>query len=278
VDDADMIAAITAGQLDGLAAALDKYARCLFACCQAMAPGMAAEAVRATFIVAWEKLGLLGNPDRLGAWLQAVAEAECLLLAPGGAVVPAAGTPPAAAELPPGLPGEIFSACADNTPVGRAHRVELAYRAGTFGHDGFPEPGIRLSRFARRLGRYTRLARQVAAAIVIAATAAAIGTAVLAGHSHHAPAAAGASGGHQRVTPSIAGPATSAPQTSPVPNARVSRHPRPRAVITAAPAPSPPARVTGPTEQALPPPGLTSWPSAIRPSSYTGDDGGDGHD
>src|SRR5580658_5989237 len=143
--DREVVAAIVGGDPAGLAEAYDTYAAALYSYCRAMLPPSAgdgaaassgtfgdlvgrggtggsgggsggpdglgdeaAEAVRDTFIVAVSKLSGLRDPDKLGAWLHAVARNECLrrLQArnPGGIlkVADPGGTPPQAA-LPDGL-------------------------------------------------------------------------------------------------------------------------------------------------------------------------------
>src|SRR3984893_12963361 len=77
VDDPEVVAAIAAGELDGLAAALDKYAASLYEYCYSMAPEVAADAVQDTFIIAWSKLGGLRDPGKLDPWLQAGGGDEC---------------------------------------------------------------------------------------------------------------------------------------------------------------------------------------------------------
>jgi DNA-directed RNA polymerase specialized sigma24 family protein len=143
VDNAEIVAAIAAGELDGLAAALERHAGPLFGHCHPIAPGAAAEAVHDAFIVAWEQLGGLSDPDRLYPWLQTVAENECLrqMLIAGTAAAPA-GTAPAGA-LPPELAGQVLSACADITPAGRtgsAWRTGPARSAMTASRSRTPGP------------------------------------------------------------------------------------------------------------------------------------------
>ena len=77
MDDPEVAAAIAAGELEGLAAALDKYAASLYEYCYSMAPEVAADAVQDTFIIAWSKLEGLRDPGQLHPWLQAVAGNEC---------------------------------------------------------------------------------------------------------------------------------------------------------------------------------------------------------
>jgi hypothetical protein len=203
VDDPAVVAAIAAGDLDGLAAALDRYAAALYDYCYAMGPAVAAEAVRDTFVIAWSGIGRLRDPAKLYRWLQVVAGNECFRRAlAGGAAEAQAGAAPESA-LPPGLPGQVLSACADNTSAGRAYRVSVTYRAGPFGRDGFPAAGSPLR--ARRLrlpaglpeglrGRRRSVAAVAAVAVLAAVLAAASMTlaGLPSGGPRHGQAAAGA--------------------------------------------------------------------------------------
>src|SRR5260370_34065570 len=71
MDDPEVVAAIAAGELDGLAAAPDKYAAPLYEDCYSMAPEGAADAGQDTFIIAWSKLGGLPDPGQRSPLLQA---------------------------------------------------------------------------------------------------------------------------------------------------------------------------------------------------------------
>jgi hypothetical protein len=189
VNDAEVIATIVAGDLDGLAAALNRYAAPLYEHCYPMAPEDAAEAVEDAFIIAWSKVDGLRNPDKLFAWLQAVADNECLRrrLAKGHTGPP--GYVPIGAYLPPEIPGRVLSACADNTPPGRARRVSVTHQAGPFGFDGFPKTRIP-AEFRRRIRRRplaTASLVGVAAAVTAAAVTGAIGFPI--GQSNHVQAA-----------------------------------------------------------------------------------------
>ena len=77
--DRDIVAAIVAGDLAGLAAAYDRYAAALHAYCRSLLaePADAADAVQDTFLIAAAKLAGLRDPDRLRPWLYAVARNEC---------------------------------------------------------------------------------------------------------------------------------------------------------------------------------------------------------
>ena len=77
--DSEMVAAIVAGDSDGLAAAYDRYAAPLHAYCRSLLtePADAADAVQDTFIIAAAKVAGLRDRERLRPWLYAVARNEC---------------------------------------------------------------------------------------------------------------------------------------------------------------------------------------------------------
>jgi RNA polymerase sigma factor (sigma-70 family) len=79
VQDRDIVAAILEGDSIGTAAAFGRYAQRLYAYCrsQLSEPADAADAVRDTFVIASAEIKWLGQPDRLGAWLFALARNEC---------------------------------------------------------------------------------------------------------------------------------------------------------------------------------------------------------
>src|SRR6516225_1443172 len=79
MDDREIVAAIAAGNPDGLANAYDKYAESLYGYCHWMLgePQDAAGAVRDTFVIADGRLDGLGDPRKLRPWLYAVARNEC---------------------------------------------------------------------------------------------------------------------------------------------------------------------------------------------------------
>jgi RNA polymerase sigma factor (sigma-70 family) len=78
--DSEVVASIVAGDPEGLAVAYDRYSGSLFGYCQSLLrqPEDAADAVQDTFVIAASKLGRLRDPERLRAWLFAVARNECL--------------------------------------------------------------------------------------------------------------------------------------------------------------------------------------------------------
>jgi RNA polymerase sigma factor (sigma-70 family) len=78
--DSEVVASIVAGNPDGLAEAYDRYAAPLYSYCRTLLqePADAADAVQDTFLIASTQLVNLRNPERLRAWLYAVARNECL--------------------------------------------------------------------------------------------------------------------------------------------------------------------------------------------------------
>ena len=79
VQDGEIVAAIVAGEPDGLAEAYDRYAPALYAYCRSLLtePADAADAIQDTFIITVGKVGGLRDPDRFRPWLYAVARNEC---------------------------------------------------------------------------------------------------------------------------------------------------------------------------------------------------------
>jgi RNA polymerase sigma factor (sigma-70 family) len=114
--DSEVVAAIVAGDPDGLSEAYDRYAAPLYTYCRSLLrePADAADAVQDTFVIAASKLAGLRDQSRLRPWLYAVARNEChrRLRERAGAVT-------SALELVP----EVSDASADVT--GGAERAEL---------------------------------------------------------------------------------------------------------------------------------------------------------
>jgi RNA polymerase sigma factor (sigma-70 family) len=77
--DREVVAAIVAGDPAGLAEAYDRYATPLYSFCRTMLrePADAADAVQDTFVIAAPRMSGLRDPERLRAWLYAVARNEC---------------------------------------------------------------------------------------------------------------------------------------------------------------------------------------------------------
>jgi hypothetical protein len=259
--------AIVAGNADGIAEAYDRYAACLYAYCHSVLPEpeAAAQAVRDTFIIAVARLDGLGEPDRLGAWLQAVARNECLRLPGYRAGAGLAGGPAdpdharPAVTLPAGLRRQVLTACADNSPTGRACRMSVAHRAGPFGPSGFPRAaGASGPRWWRRVRRHRGV---MAAAAVLATTAvtAAISVTMTAGGSYR-----------PQATPLRLGAAVPAPAASAAPgSASASSSPTHRASPPALPVrtPTPPVTMPGGAPRPGTPPGRGTPEPSARPSA-----------
>jgi len=81
MDDREIVAAIVAGDLAGLADAYDEHAGSLYGYCHWMLGDAddASDAVQDTFVIAASRLGDLGDPRKLRPWLYAVARNECQL-------------------------------------------------------------------------------------------------------------------------------------------------------------------------------------------------------
>jgi RNA polymerase sigma factor (sigma-70 family) len=79
MQDREVVAAIVAGDPDGIAEAYDRYAMPLYSYCRSLLrePADAADAVQDTFLIATAKLGGLRDPGKLRSWLYAVARNEC---------------------------------------------------------------------------------------------------------------------------------------------------------------------------------------------------------
>jgi RNA polymerase sigma factor (sigma-70 family) len=79
MSDGEIAASIARGELAGLLAASDRYAAVLYGYCHSLLiyPADAADAVHDTFVIAWTKIPCLQDPDRLRAWLFAIARNEC---------------------------------------------------------------------------------------------------------------------------------------------------------------------------------------------------------
>ncbi len=101
MQDREVVAAIVAGDPEGIAEAYDRYALSLYSYCRSLLrePADAADAVQDTFLIATAKLGGLRDPGKLRSWLYAVARNECYRRLRAGQVTSAldeAGDMPAA--------------------------------------------------------------------------------------------------------------------------------------------------------------------------------------
>jgi len=261
-----MVAAVVAGDADGFAAAYDQYAASLYGYCHGVLPRPeAAEAVLDTFLIATAKLEGLRDPGRLGPWLHAVARNECLRrLGPGGEIPAAADQGDEPLEIPPAdLRGTVLTACADNSPAGRAHRMSVAHRAGVFGPAGFPKAiGPSGPWWWRRVRRRVRQhPGVVVAAAMVATLAVTAGITVVmtaAGGSHRPQASGAALGG------GVPAPASSTPAGA------TGRPPSPARTAPASAHPTSPAARAGATSAGPSPgrgtPAPTASPSGPSPS------------
>ena len=243
MQDRAVVEAVISGDADGFAAAYDQYAESLYARCHAVLPEPeAAEAVLDTFLVAGAKLDGLRDPDRFGPWLHAVARNECLRrLGPGAEIPVDQDADQPELPLPAGFRGRVLTACADNSPAGRARRMSAAHRAGVFGATGFPKAmGPSGPSWWRRVRRHPGLVATVAVVAALAMTAG-ITVAMTAGASHR-PQASGselsaglpapAPGTTPGATAGTPAPARTAP--APARTARTSAHATASAAVPSA--------------------------------------------
>jgi hypothetical protein len=253
MQDRAVVAAVIAGDGDGFGVAYDRYAGSLYARCHAVLPeSEAAEAVLDTFLVAAAKLTGLRDPDRLGPWLHAVARNECLRrLGPGGEIPAPAdqGAEPPEPPLPPGFRGRVLTACADNSPPGRAYRMSVAHRAGVFGVAGFPKAsGPAGPSWWRRVRRHPGAVATVAVVAALALTAG-ITVAMTAGASHRPQASGPGPGGAAPAPAASTAPGATSGATSAAPTG---------------PAPAPASPTAVPTVSAVPAGATTAAPSPRR--------------
>src|SRR5215469_8026150 len=108
-----VVAAIVTGDPEGLAQAYDRYADPLYKYCRSMLsdPADAADAVQDTFVIAASRLAGLREPERLRAWLYAVARNECLRF-------PRAAKPAPALDGAPDMMDEVAGAGEDAVRAG----------------------------------------------------------------------------------------------------------------------------------------------------------------
>jgi Sigma-70 region 2 len=276
MQDSDVVAAIVAGDPDGLAEAYRRYAAPLYAQCRLMlAEPDAAQAVQDTFVIAVARLDDLRDPDRLGPWLHAVAHNECVRAGnrPGAPRTPRALRAAQRAEPPPDLREQVLAACTDATPTGRAYRAGVAYRAGEFRRSGFPRPAAPSGpRWWRRARSHPRATAAFALAVVAAAVAAGTVPVLALGGSHQARAATFKLGGGPTGPAGQAGPGGPAGPTgnpaAPASPARAARTRPSSWPATAAPVMSASASSRGAVPASSPaggPPALGSTPSPPAP-------------
>ncbi len=171
VHDGEIVAGIVAGEPAALVAAYDRYAESLYAYCQSQLhdPVVAADAVKATFIIAAAKLGRLRDRSRLGPWLYTVARNECRRQLPGRDVVRAAGDPVVGEEtvnfgtaLQQAEDRELVLSALAGLSAADQEIVELSLRHGLHGRDladvlGVPAGGAGALESAARLRFETAL-------------------------------------------------------------------------------------------------------------------------
>jgi DNA-directed RNA polymerase specialized sigma24 family protein len=268
MQDQEVVAAIVAGDPDGIAEAYDRYAAPLYTYCSFMLPGPddAAAVVRDTFLIATSRLERLRDPGRLRSWLYAVARSECLRRrSAAGIASPLPKMPRStsgddawpAVQLPAELRGQVLAACTDSTPAGRAERASTAHRAGAFSSTGFPKaadaPG---PSWRRQLRRHPRAAAAVAALVAVG-VAAGVVVMLPVGGSHRAQAstfanAGGASSSGAASASSSPGrqapPAQGQPTPSVTPAVTVSPGPGPVTPQASASASGTSSRSAAPTE------------------------------
>lgn len=114
---------------------LDAYGEELFRrCILALGDRDAAHVVlRDTLIVACAHIGRLSDPDRLGEWLHALAEVECVRRRSYDHRLPGEWSMPENTGL---VPVRVLKGMA--APELDGYRAHVAARADRFGHDGFP--------------------------------------------------------------------------------------------------------------------------------------------
>jgi RNA polymerase sigma factor (sigma-70 family) len=123
MQDQDVVAAIVAGDPDGIAEAYDRYAMPLYSYCRSLLrePADAADAVQDTFLIATAKLGGLRDPGKLRSWLYAVARNECHRRLRSGA---ATSSLDEVADLPAAAGGHANTAAGGH--AGRAESADVA--------------------------------------------------------------------------------------------------------------------------------------------------------
>jgi RNA polymerase sigma factor (sigma-70 family) len=137
--DIEIVASIVAGDPGGLATAYDRYADPLFRYCGTLLgdPADAADAVRETFVIAAARLDGLREPERLRAWLYAVARSECLRIASSKKGTPALDEAPdvtGSADVTAGAQRAelraLFEDAAAGLNPGEREVIELELRQG----------------------------------------------------------------------------------------------------------------------------------------------------
>ncbi len=186
VDDRSIVATMlgdrTAGGSVGLEQAYRRYADRLYAYCRSLLHDGegAADAVQDTFVVANQRIGDLRDPDRLSAWLYAIARNECLrqlrqrrrsaALEEAGEV-PADVTDPGTAVNAAQV-RELVHAAAQGLNPGDREVIELAVRHGLAPVDLGAVLGVSANHAHARLSRARTQLERALGALLVARTGA----------------------------------------------------------------------------------------------------------
>lgn len=178
--DSEIVAAVVAGDPDGLAAAYDRYAAPLYAFCQSLLNEQAdaTDAVQDTFIIASAKLGGLRDPDLLKPWLFAVARNEChrrLRARPGAAIGAETGevtddTIDFGVDLERAELTEVVGAAMAALPLGKREVIELSLRQDFDSEDLACTLGISDGQAQALASRARKQFENLAAALLVART------------------------------------------------------------------------------------------------------------
>ena len=178
--DSEIVAAVVAGDPDGLAAAYDRYAAPLYSFCQSLLNEQAdaTDAVQDTFIIAAAKLGGLQDPDLLKPWLFAVARNEChrrLRARPGAGIGVEAGevtedTIDFGVDLERAELTEVVGAAMAALPLDKREVIELSLRQDFDSEDLACTLGISHAQAKALASRARRQFENLAAALLVART------------------------------------------------------------------------------------------------------------
>lgn len=135
--DSEVVSSIVAGDPDGLATAYYRYADPLYKYCRTLLsdPADAADAVQDTFVIAASRLAGLRDPERLRAWLYAVARNQALRIQRAGRGPSALDEAPAATDDAPAAAERaslraLLEDAADGLNPGERELIELQLRQG----------------------------------------------------------------------------------------------------------------------------------------------------
>ncbi len=180
MEDPEVVAAIVAGDPEGIAAAYDRYAVALYAYCRSLLrePEDAADVVQDTFLIATSKLGALRDPGKLRPWLYAVARNECLRrLRSGEATAPldeAVDTPTEAPDVGDAAEQEelreLIMAAIDGLNRGERDVIELSLLHELDGDDLADALGVNRNHAHALLSRARSQLERSLGALVVART------------------------------------------------------------------------------------------------------------